>query len=72
MYRSGYLPRVLGTLVALGGCGFVIRNFAHVLAPAYAAAYLLLPTVVAALALTVWLLVKGVDVSRWEGRVDTQ
>jgi uncharacterized protein DUF4386 len=70
MYRSGYLPKVLGALLALGGCGFVVRNFALVLTPAFAPALLLLPTVVAALALTVWLLVKGVDVSRWEARAN--
>jgi hypothetical protein len=70
MYRSGYLAKVLGALLALGGCGFVIRNFALVVTPAFAPAFLLLPTVVAALALTGWLLVKGVDLTRWEARAN--
>jgi len=66
MARSGYLPRALGALVALGGFAFVTRSFAMVLAPAYASPLLYLPVTIAGLALTVWLLVRGVDVKRWE------
>jgi hypothetical protein len=70
IYRSGYLPKVLGVLLALGGVGFVIRSFALVLAPAYASLglLLLLPTALAGLSLTGWLLVRGVDVPKWEER----
>jgi uncharacterized protein DUF4386 len=66
IFRSGYLPRLLGALFALGGLGFVLRNFLLVLAPAWAFSALLLPTVLAAAAMTFWLLWKGVDVARWE------
>jgi uncharacterized protein DUF4386 len=67
IFQSGYLPKLLGILLALSGLGFVIRTFLLILAPAYASLVFLLPTVVAGLALTVWLLVKGVDVRKWEG-----
>ena len=66
IYRSGYLPKVLGALLAFAGLGFIVKNFALVLAPAYASDLLLLPMFLAALSLTVWLLVKGVDVEKWE------
>jgi uncharacterized protein DUF4386 len=66
IFQSGYLPRVLGVLLALGGLGFVTKSFGLVLAPAYAYSGLLLPTVVAALSLTLWFLVRGVDVPKWE------
>jgi len=66
IFRSGYLPRFLGVLLALSGVAFVIRNFLLVLAPAFASSLLLLPAPLAALAMTVWLLVWGVDVPRWE------
>src|SRR5438445_856745 len=66
IYRSGYLPKVLGALLAFAGLGFIAKNFALVLAPAYASDLLLLPMFLAALSLTVWLLVKGVDVEKWE------
>ena len=36
IFRSGYLPRALGVLLALGGAGFVGNNLALVLAPKYA------------------------------------
>jgi Domain of unknown function (DUF4386) len=66
IFRSDYLPRVLGVLLSVAGLGFVIRNFALVLAPAYASDVLLLPMFVAGVALTLWFLVKGVDVEKWE------
>lgn len=68
IFQSGYLPKVLGALLMLGGLGFVIRNFALVLSPAYASDFLLLPTVIATLSLTLWLLVRGVNVPKWEKR----
>jgi hypothetical protein len=66
IFRSGYLPKVLGALLALGGLGFVAKNFALVLAPAYASNLLLLPLFPAGVSLTIWLLVRGVDVPKWE------
>ena len=66
MFRSGYFPRILGALMALGGLGFVVRNFLLVLAPAWASSLLLLPMTLAVLPMTVWLLVKGIDVRKWE------
>ena len=66
IFRSGFLPRALGVLLALSGLGFVIQNFLLVLAPAYAFRLLALPMMLAALTLTVWFLVRGVDVPKWE------
>jgi hypothetical protein len=43
IYRSGYVPKVLGVLLALSGLGFVTRSFVLVLAPGYASSALLLP-----------------------------
>ena len=71
IFRSGYLPRVLGVLLVLAGLGFITKNFALVLAPAYASDGLLLPMVLAVVSLTVWLLVKGVDVPKWEAKAAT-
>jgi hypothetical protein len=68
IFHSGYLPRVLGILFALAGLGFVAQNVALVLAPAYASNFLLAPIFVAGPALMAWLLVKGVDVVRWDAR----
>jgi hypothetical protein len=66
IYRSEYFPRILGALLAVSGVAFVARTFATVLAPAYASPLLLVPVGIAWLALTVWLLVKGVDAQKWQ------
>jgi hypothetical protein len=68
IFQSGYLPRIIGVLLALGGLAFVARNFALVLAPAYPSGGLLLLALPGGLALAVWLLVKGVDLPAWEAR----
>lgn len=68
IFRSDYLPKALGALLALAGLGFITRNFALVLAPAFASAVLLFPMFLAGVSLTAWLLVKGVDVPKWEAK----
>ena len=68
MYRSGFLPRFLGALFMLAGVGFIARNFVLVLAPAYESDFFLAPMPIAGVALTVWMLVKGVDVKKWQAR----
>lgn len=65
IFRSGYLPRFLGVLLGLAGLGFIAKSFALVLAPAYASDALLLPMSLAGFSLTVWFLVRGVDVPKW-------
>ncbi|MEA2766414.1 MAG: hypothetical protein QOK07_2818 [Gemmatimonadaceae bacterium] len=68
IYRSGFLPKALGALLALAGLGFIVSNFVLVLAPAYASDFLLLPMFLAGVSMTVWLLVRGVDVEKWEAK----
>jgi hypothetical protein len=65
MMRSGYLPWILGALLALGGLGFVIRNVLVVLTPAYASLFLVLPMILTLLLLGPWLLIRGVNVEKW-------
>jgi hypothetical protein len=71
IFRSQYLPRILGLLLAISGFAFVIKAFASVLAPTYASPLLLLPVAVAWLSLTIWLLAKGVDIQRWQEKAAT-
>ena len=63
IWRSGYLPKFLGALLMLAGAGFIVKDFALVLAPRYASDILLLPMFIAVVALTGWLFVKGADVA---------
>lgn len=70
--RSGYLPKFIGILLAIAGYGYVAFSIAQMLSPAYAARVLfpwILPIAfVAESALCLWLLVKGVTISKWTER----
>ncbi len=65
MLASGLAPRVLGVLLAVAGIAYLIDTFAYALLSSYAdyeAAFLVIvavPSVVAELAFTVWLLARG-------------
>jgi hypothetical protein len=72
LVRSGYFPRLLGVLTFIAGLGYVINSFVRFLAPGLAAQLgpsLLLPGFVAEVSLCLWLIVKGVDLARWNERV---
>ena len=71
IWNSGYLPKFLSVLMAIGGIGFVVRNFALILAPSYASDVLLMLMFPGGLVMTGWLLVKGVDVGKWNAMLDT-
>ncbi len=69
IFRSTFLPRILGVLMAVAGVCYAINSFAIFLAPALADRlfpYILVPCFVAELALALWLTVIGVNVPRWE------
>jgi Domain of unknown function (DUF4386) len=64
IFRSAFLPRILGLLMAFAGFGwltFLWPPLAHHLSP-----YVLLPGLFGEGSLTVWLLVIGVNAQRWE------
>jgi hypothetical protein len=72
IHQSGYLPKLLGDLLVIGGVGYVIFSLAQMLDPAFAARYLfpwaMLPAFPAELGLALWLTVKGVNVAKWTER----
>ena len=64
IFRSTFLPRILGVLMAFGGLGwltFLSSPLAHDLSP-----YNLAPGIFGEGALTLWLLLKGVNEQRWK------
>jgi hypothetical protein len=67
IYRSTFLPRFIGVLLAIEGVGYLVNSFSLFLAPEmqprifpYFAA-----TAIAEVALCLWLLVMGVNEQRW-------
>lgn len=68
IFRSTFLPRILGVLLAISGVCYLINSFATILAPAFAAQltpYILIPGG-AELLLALWLVVFGVNAQRWK------
>jgi len=75
IFRSGFLPRTIGALLAIAGVCYLINSISHFLSPAFAATLfpgLFVPMFVAELSLALWLLVKGVDVAKWEEKVSQE
>ena len=66
IFTSGYIPRPLGLLVIFGGLGFIARNMLLVLAPSIPSGDLLLMLMPGAALLSLWLLIRGVNTSKWK------
>ena len=67
LFRSGYFPRTLGVLMAIAGLSYLANSFTLILAPAYAGTIflILMPALIGELSLCLWLMVKGVNVPKW-------
>jgi hypothetical protein len=63
IFRSNFLPRILGALMMLAGLGWLI--FLSPLAN-HLSAYLKALGFLAELSLCLWLLVMGVNIQRWK------
>jgi hypothetical protein len=73
IFRSGYFPKILGLLMQIAGLSYLTNSFALVLAPALANRLfpgILLPAFVGEASLCLWLLVKGVNVPKWEAKAN--
>ncbi len=71
MYRSGYLPKTLGVLMAIAGLAYVVNSLALLAAPAVANVTYLAMVVTglpAELGTCLWLLIAGVNVARYRER----
>jgi Domain of unknown function (DUF4386) len=72
IFRSDFLPRVLGVLLAIGGLSYLIDSFVVLLSPQLAAR---LPDIItlggiSELLLSLWLMAMGVNVPRWEEKAN--
>lgn len=69
VYKSGYFPRILGALLIVAACGYLIDSFGNFLLPQYDALYtqvVVLAALLGELPFAIWLSIKGVDVKEWE------
>jgi hypothetical protein len=70
VFKSGFLPRILGVLLMIACVGYLIQSFAAFLLPDLAARIAVLPVLTdwGELLLPLWLVIKGVNVEQWEKR----
>jgi hypothetical protein len=74
VYRSGFLPKILGILLLIGAVGYLLQSYGHLVTPQFDA---VLANVVIALsvpgelAFTLWLLWKGVNIQKWQQRANS-
>jgi uncharacterized protein (DUF486 family) len=67
VFKSGFLPRILGVLLIIGCFGYLIDSFAAFLFPNFGVKIALF-TFWGEVLLPLWLLIKGVDVEAWSKR----
>jgi len=73
IHRSGFLPKILGSLMIVAGICYLINSFASFLAPVIAGKLgpaILLPALVAEVSLAFWMMIRGVDLQKWRLRDD--
>ena len=69
IFKSGYLPRILGVLMQIAGLCYLVNSFALILFPTFANLIfpaVLVPAFIGELSLCLWLLVKGVNITKWK------
>jgi hypothetical protein len=74
LYKAGYFPKLLGILMTFAAAGYLIDSYGNLLEPRYAEVYAMVvavPAVLAELSLTLWLLIKGVNMTKWREAVAT-
>ncbi len=69
IFKSGYFPKTIGILYLIPGLSYLTSSFALILAPTFANRYYFVmagPALIGEASLCLWLLVKGVDLLKWE------
>jgi hypothetical protein len=73
IFKSGYFPKTIGILMQIAGLCYLVNSFSLLVAPGLANALfpaILIPSFIGELSLCLWLLVKGVNVSRWKEKTN--
>ena len=72
IFKSGYFPKTLGVMMQIAGLCYLGNSFAMIVAPTFAhtiSPAILLPSFIGESAFCLWLLVKGVNMAKWNERV---
>jgi hypothetical protein len=67
VFKAGFLPRILGVLLVINGLAYLITSFAALLLPDRNV-NLVIFTGWVEVVFALWLLIRGINVERWEKR----
>jgi hypothetical protein len=67
VFKSGFLPKIIGALLIVAGFGYLIDSFILFFVPDFGITFSLF-TFLGELLITFWLLIKGVNVEEWNKR----
>jgi hypothetical protein len=73
--KSGYLPKLIGVLMQIGGVCYLIASFSALFFPSFSnmiSPAILFPCLLGEASLCLWLLVKGVDLAKWNDKLSSQ
>jgi hypothetical protein len=71
IYKSTFLPRMLGVLLAIGGVCYLYNSVAYFMPPSAVPdlfPYSYLPSLLAEVSLALWLSVAGVNAAKWQAQ----
>jgi hypothetical protein len=75
IFRSGYLPKLIGILMQLAGLSYLAACSAALFAPTFADLIIpaiLVPPLIGESSFCLWLLVKGVNMAKWKERASME
>lgn len=69
IFKSNYIPKVFGIMMAIAGLCYLTNTFALLLKPELSSIALLMPCFIAELSFSLWLVFKGVKITAWKTAV---
>ena len=69
IFKSTYLPSILGVLMQIAGLSYLVFSFSKILFPEFSAmlgSSIMIPPLIAELSLCFWFLLKGVNTREWK------
>ena len=67
VFKSGFLPKIIGALLIVAGFGYLIDSFISFFVPDFGITFTTF-TFLGELLIAFWLLIKGVNVEEWNKR----
>jgi hypothetical protein len=70
VYKSGYIPKIIGVLLLVAGLSYLIQGFGNILFPQYKEIFTSIGFLSSIeIALPLWLLIKGVNIEQRQKRI---